>query len=169
MTRTLVIDNYDSFTYNLVHFLGELGADMEIVRNDKITVEGIHEMSPERIVISPGPCTPNEAGISLDVIREFGSSTPLLGVCLGHQSIGQSFGGNVIRAEKVMHMVQDIRGGRDNDPGFFTRMKGQGIWPQLIRQRVRRAARKYGMDRRFPPLRCDLFRPPERDGQMELF
>ncbi|MCW0197560.1 PA0069 family radical SAM protein [Sphingopyxis sp.] len=73
------------------------------------------------------------------------------------------------RADKVMHMVQDIRGGRDNDPGFFTRMKGQGIWPQLIRQRVRRAARARGMDRRFPPLRCDLFRPPERDGQMELF
>ena len=73
------------------------------------------------------------------------------------------------RAEKVMHMVQDIRGGRDNDPGFFTRMKGQGIWPQLIRQRVRRAAREHGMDRCFPPLRCDLFRPPERDGQMELF
>jgi DNA repair photolyase len=73
------------------------------------------------------------------------------------------------RADKVMHMVQDIRGGRDNDPDFFTRMKGRGVWPQLIRQRVRRAAREHGMDRRFPPLRCDLFRPPERDGQMELF
>ncbi len=99
----LVIDNYDSFTYNLVQYLGELGAEMDVVRNDKITAEGIREMAPAGIVVSPGPCTPNEAGVSLDVIREFGGKIPILGVCLGHQCIGQTYGGNVIRAEKVMH------------------------------------------------------------------
>ena len=99
----LVIDNYDSFTYNLVQYFGELGADMLVHRNDEITIDEIRELSPERIVISPGPCTPKEAGISCDVVREFGEKTPLLGVCLGHQSIGQVFGGNVIRAEKLMH------------------------------------------------------------------
>lgn len=99
----LVIDNYDSFTYNLVQYLGELGADLEVVRNDKISPGEIAERRPERIVISPGPCTPNEAGVSLDVIREFGETTPILGVCLGHQCIGQTFGGNVIRAAQVMH------------------------------------------------------------------
>lgn len=99
----LVIDNYDSFTYNLVQYLGELGAKMEVVRNDKITTEGIVTMAPERIVISPGPCTPNEAGISLDVVKTFGETIPTLGVCLGHQCIGQIFGGKVIRADKVMH------------------------------------------------------------------
>jgi para-aminobenzoate synthetase component 2 len=99
----LVIDNYDSFTYNLVQYLGELGADMTIVRNDKIDVEGIRKLAPEKIVVSPGPCTPNEAGVSLGTIREFGESTPILGVCLGHQSIGQVYGGKVIRAPHVMH------------------------------------------------------------------
>ncbi|MCB1231176.1 MAG: aminodeoxychorismate/anthranilate synthase component II [Verrucomicrobiae bacterium] len=99
----LVIDNYDSFTYNLVQYFGELGADMKIYRNDQITVDEIRELAPERICISPGPCTPNEAGISNDVIREFGQSTPLLGVCLGHQCIGHVFGGDVVRAERLMH------------------------------------------------------------------
>ena len=99
----LVIDNYDSFTYNLVQYFGELGAEMEIYRNDQITLEEIREKAPERICISPGPCTPNEAGISCDVIREFGESTPLLGVCLGHQCIGEVFGGDVVRAERLMH------------------------------------------------------------------
>ena len=99
----LVIDNYDSFTYNLVQYFGELGAEMEIYRNDKITIEEIHEKKPWKIVISPGPCTPKEAGISRDVIREFGESIPLLGVCLGHQSIGDVFGGDVVRAERLMH------------------------------------------------------------------
>lgn len=99
----LVIDNYDSFTYNLVQYFGELGADMLVHRNDEITVDEIRGLSPERIVISPGPCTPNEAGISCDVVREFGEKIPLLGVCLGHQSIGHVFGGKVIRAEKLMH------------------------------------------------------------------
>jgi anthranilate synthase/aminodeoxychorismate synthase-like glutamine amidotransferase len=99
----LVIDNYDSFTFNLVQFLGELGAQLEVRRNDKITIAEIEDLAPERIVISPGPCTPNEAGISLDVVRKLGGKFPILGVCLGHQSIGQAFGGNVIRAPYLMH------------------------------------------------------------------
>jgi len=99
----LVIDNYDSFTYNLVQYFGEMGADMLIKRNDEITLDEIAALKPERIVISPGPCTPNEAGISCDVIRKFGEKTPILGVCLGHQSIGHVFGGNVIRAGRLMH------------------------------------------------------------------
>ena len=99
----LVIDNYDSFTYNLVQYFGELGADIEIRRNDKVTVDEIKDLAPEKICISPGPCTPNEAGISCEVIREFGPSIPLLGVCLGHQSIGQVYGGEIIRAKRLMH------------------------------------------------------------------
>jgi len=99
----LVIDNYDSFTYNLVQYFGELGADMLVKRNDEITLDEIAALKPERICISPGPCTPNEAGISCNVIRKFGQSTPLLGVCLGHQSIGQVFGGDVVRAGRLMH------------------------------------------------------------------
>ena len=99
----LVIDNYDSFTYNLVQYLGELGAEMEVRRNDKATLDEIRAMAPERIVISPGPCTPNEAGISMDVVREFGSEIPILGVCLGHQSIAQAYGGRIERAGEIMH------------------------------------------------------------------
>jgi para-aminobenzoate synthetase component 2 len=99
----LVIDNYDSFTYNLVQYLGELGADIEVVRNDQISVEEIEKKSPERIVISPGPKTPTEAGICLEVIHRFAGRKPILGVCLGHQAIGQAFGGRVIRAPEIMH------------------------------------------------------------------
>lgn len=99
----LMIDNYDSFTYNLVQYFGELGADVKVVRNDEITVEEIAELAPEKIVISPGPCTPNEAGVSVETLTAFAGKIPLLGVCLGHQSIGQAFGGNVIRAPFVMH------------------------------------------------------------------
>ena len=99
----LVIDNYDSFTYNLVQYFGELGAEMEVHRNDQITLDEIREKAPSRICVSPGPCTPTEAGISCDVIREFGKGIPLFGVCLGHQSIGQVFGGDVIRADELMH------------------------------------------------------------------
>lgn len=99
----LIIDNYDSFTYNLVQYLGELGADLKVVRNDQITLAGIAELSPEKIVLSPGPCTPDEAGITLDVIRTFAGRIPLLGVCLGHQAMGQAFGGRVIRAPYLMH------------------------------------------------------------------
>jgi anthranilate synthase component II len=99
----LVIDNYDSFTYNLVQYLGELGAEVEVRRNDEVTVEGIRELAPERIVISPGPCTPAEAGVSVEAIRRLGATTPILGVCLGHQSIGAAYGGEVVRARRVMH------------------------------------------------------------------
>ncbi|MAT93514.1 MAG: anthranilate/aminodeoxychorismate synthase component II [Halioglobus sp.] len=99
----LMIDNYDSFTYNVVQYLGELGAEVQVVRNDEIAVADIEALAPSRIVISPGPCTPNEAGISMEVIRQYAGVVPLLGICLGHQSIGQVFGGEVVRARKVMH------------------------------------------------------------------
>ncbi|MCF7201535.1 aminodeoxychorismate/anthranilate synthase component II [Pseudomonas oligotrophica] len=99
----LMIDNYDSFTYNVVQYLGELGADVHVVRNDELGVAAIEALNPERIVISPGPCTPNEAGVSLEVIRHFAGKLPILGVCLGHQSIGQAFGGEVVRARQAMH------------------------------------------------------------------
>ncbi|CUS95481.1 anthranilate synthase component 2 [Candidatus Kryptonium thompsonii] len=99
----LIIDNYDSFTYNLVQYLGELGVEMEVARNDAITIDEIKQMKPDAIVISPGPCTPYEAGISIDVIKQFHKSTPILGVCLGHQAIGVAFGGKVIKAPTVMH------------------------------------------------------------------
>jgi anthranilate synthase/aminodeoxychorismate synthase-like glutamine amidotransferase len=99
----LVIDNYDSFTFNLVQYLGELGETLEVHRNDRLTVDEASAMSPDAIVVSPGPCTPREAGISVDVIRECGPRIPVLGVCLGHQAIGEAFGGKVIRASRVMH------------------------------------------------------------------
>ena len=99
----LMIDNYDSFTYNIVQYLGELGQDVRVYRNDEITIEQIKELNPQHIVISPGPCSPNEAGVSMAVIEHFAGKIPVLGVCLGHQSIGQVFGGNVIRARQVMH------------------------------------------------------------------
>ncbi len=98
-----LIDNYDSFTYNLAQYLGELGADVKVIRNDALSVDDVGRMAPERIVISPGPCTPNEAGVSLDVIRTYAGKIPILGVCLGHQAIGQAFGGQVVRAQTVMH------------------------------------------------------------------
>jgi anthranilate synthase component 2 len=99
----LMIDNYDSFTYNLVQYLGELGAAVQVVRNDEVTVDEVDQLRPERIVISPGPCSPNEAGISLETIRRLGGVVPLLGVCLGHQAIGQAFGGKVVHAKTLMH------------------------------------------------------------------
>ncbi len=99
----LMIDNYDSFTYNLVQYLGELGAELKVFRNDDLTLDQIEKLKPSRIVISPGPCTPNEAGISLALIERFAGSVPILGVCLGHQAIGQAFGGKVVRAKQVMH------------------------------------------------------------------
>jgi para-aminobenzoate synthetase component 2 len=99
----LVIDNYDSFTFNLVQYLGEMGADLRVYRNDAITMDEIEEMAPERILISPGPCTPKEAGISVPLIQRFMGKMPILGVCLGHQSIGQALGGNIVRAERLMH------------------------------------------------------------------
>jgi anthranilate synthase/aminodeoxychorismate synthase-like glutamine amidotransferase len=99
----LVLDNYDSFTYNLVQYLGELGAEVEVRRNDQVTVTEIEAMHPERILVSPGPCTPQEAGISIDLIRHFTGKLPILGVCLGHQALGAAFGGKVIRAKNLMH------------------------------------------------------------------
>ncbi len=99
----LMIDNYDSFTYNLVQYLGELGADVVVYRNDQISVEEIKKLNPQRIMISPGPCTPNQAGISMQTIKQFAGKLPILGVCLGHQSIGQVFGGKIIHAKQIMH------------------------------------------------------------------
>jgi anthranilate synthase/aminodeoxychorismate synthase-like glutamine amidotransferase len=98
-----VLDNYDSFTYNLVQYLGELGAEVVVRRNDEITVDGVEAMHPERILLSPGPCTPQEAGISIDLVRHFAGKVPLLGVCLGHHAIGAAFGGEIVRAPKLMH------------------------------------------------------------------
>jgi len=99
----LMIDNYDSFTYNLVQYLGELGADVRVYRNDAITLDDVAALAPAQIVVSPGPCTPNEAGISVPLIRRFAGEIPILGVCLGHQAIGQAFGGRIVRAQRVMH------------------------------------------------------------------
>ncbi len=101
--NVLFIDNYDSFTYNLVHYMLELGAEVEVIRNDAITAADIAKRKPDGIVLSPGPCTPNEAGICIDVLKLYGATLPILGVCLGHQAIGQVYGGNVVRAPKVMH------------------------------------------------------------------
>jgi anthranilate synthase component II len=119
----LLIDNYDSFTYNLVHYLGELGGTCEVVRNDEITVEGALKLKPQAIVLSPGPCTPNEAGICLDLIRAAGASIPMLGVCLGHQAIGQAYGGKVIRAGLPMHgKLSSIKHG---NRGLFAGLPGR--------------------------------------------
>ena len=113
----LMIDNYDSFTYNVVQYFGELGADVKVFRNDEISVQDIEKLNPERLVISPGPCTPNEAGISVEAIKYFAGKLPILGICLGHQSIGQAFGGNIIRAGQVMHgKVSDVY---HEDKGVF--------------------------------------------------
>ena len=99
----LMIDNYDSFTVNIVQYLGELGAEVLVKRNNRITLDEIDKLNPEKIVISPGPCTPNEAGISIEVVKKYYKKTPILGVCLGHQTIGQAFGGNIVSAKKIMH------------------------------------------------------------------
>ena len=101
--KLLMIDNYDSFTYNLVQYFGELGAEVEVFRNDEITLEGIAARKPDRLVVSPGPCSPAEAGISVEAIQQFAVKLPILGVCLGHQAIGAAFGGNIVRAQKLMH------------------------------------------------------------------
>jgi len=102
-TKLLMVDNYDSFTFNIVQYFGELGAEVEVFRNDEITLEGIAERAPDRLVISPGPCSPAEAGISVAAIRHFAGKLPILGVCLGHQSIGAAFGGEIVRAQQLMH------------------------------------------------------------------
>ena len=120
----LMLDNYDSFTWNLVQYLGELGAAVRVVRNDAITLDGIEALAPTHIVISPGPCTPNEAGVSVPLVRRFAGRIPILGVCLGHQAIGQAFGARVIRAQRVMHgklssIVHDQRGVFEDVPSPF--------------------------------------------------
>jgi anthranilate synthase/aminodeoxychorismate synthase-like glutamine amidotransferase len=122
--RVLVLDNYDSFTFNLVQYLGELGAAVEVFKNDGIDVGGIRRHAPDGILISPGPCTPNEAGVSLDVIRELGAVVPIFGVCLGHQAIGQAYGGRVVRAARLMHgktspILHDGRGLFEGLPSPF--------------------------------------------------
>ncbi len=115
--KVVMVDNYDSFTYNLVQYFGELGADVTVLRNDEVTVEGIKALNPDKIVISPGPCTPKEAGISVETILTFAGSKPILGVCLGHQSIGYAFGGNIVHAKSIMHgKVSDVY---HNDVGVF--------------------------------------------------
>ena len=121
----LVIDNYDSFTYNLVQYLLELGEEVIVHRNDEISLDRIREADPQQIVISPGPCTPNEAGISVDCIKEFGSSIPILGVCLGHQSIAQAFGGKIVRANQVMH--GKTSGIKHDSRGVFANLEGSFI------------------------------------------
>jgi anthranilate synthase component 2 len=121
----LMIDNYDSFTYNLVQYLGELGEEVKVCRNDEITLEGVDRLKPAHIVISPGPCTPNEAGISVPLIKEFAGRVPILGVCLGHQAIGQAFGGKIVHAQQLMHgktsaIHHDRRGVFSGLPEDFT-------------------------------------------------
>ena len=115
--NVLMIDNYDSFTYNLVQYLGELGAQVNTIRNDAIDVAGIRELKPDAIVLSPGPCTPNEAGVCLDVVAQLGGKLPILGVCLGHQAIGQALGSKVVRARNVMHGKTSMM--HHNDQGIF--------------------------------------------------
>ena len=116
----LMIDNYDSFTYNIVQYLLELGADVDVRRNDEVNLDGIAQLNPEKIVISPGPCTPNEAGISMPCIERFGGTIPILGICLGHQSIGQVFGGQVVRAREVMHGKTSVI--HHNQGGVFSEL-----------------------------------------------
>ncbi len=137
--KLLLIDNYDSFTYNLAQYLGELGADVTVERNDAISVDAVGERAPDAIVISPGPCTPNEAGISMEVIKTYAGRIPILGVCLGHQSIGQVFGGRIVRAPRVMHgktskMFHDEKGlfaGVEN-PFIATRYHSLVIAPESL-------------------------------------
>ena len=136
--RVLVLDNYDSFTYNLVQYLGELGAEVLVRRNDEVTPEEVAELRPDRIVVSPGPCTPNEAGISVELIEKVGGGTPLLGVCLGHQSIGQAFGARIVRGEpvhgktaKILHDGEGVYAGIDQ--GFeATRYHSLVIEPESM-------------------------------------
>jgi anthranilate synthase/aminodeoxychorismate synthase-like glutamine amidotransferase len=135
----LMIDNYDSFTYNLVQYLGELGQEVRVLRNDRITIEEIKGLNPDRIIISPGPCTPLEAGISNEVIKEFGSKLPILGVCLGHQCIAHTFGARVVRAKRLMHgktslIYHDGKGVYRNLPNPFeaTRYHSLIVEPQSV-------------------------------------
>ena len=150
MTVLLVIDNYDSFTWNLVQLIGELGVEPVVKRNDELTVEEIAALQPERIVISPGPCTPNEAGVSVDVIRKLGENTPILGVCLGHQAIGAAYGGNVVRARRIMHGKTSPIAHRGGRPLPRTAESAARNALSLARHRTAvaaRCARSAGVDR----------------------
>ena len=123
--RLLLLDNYDSYTYNLYQYLGELGAEVAVFRNDEISIEKISQLKPSHIVLSPGPCTPNEAGVSLPAIERFAGNVPILGVCLGHQAIGQAFGGKVVRAQQVMHgKVSRIR---HDEKGVFATLPNEFV------------------------------------------
>ena len=153
----LVIDNYDSFTYNLVQYLGELGAELRVVRNDAIDADGVVALAPERIVISPGPGTPDDAGVSLDVIRRLGQHTPILGVCLGHQAIGQAFGGKVVRNGRIVHgKASPVRhrgtglyaGLRRAQPSVRPERSAPGLFARA--PRLRPAARPYAQRERNP-------------------
>ena len=144
----LVIDNYDSFTYNLVQYLGEMGQEMQVARNDEITVEDAEALEPDRVILSPGPCTPNEAGISVPLIQRFAGRIPILGVCLGHQAIGQAFGGNIVRAQHVMHgklspIAHDARGVFAGLPSPFmaTRYHSLAIEPSSLPSELEVTAR----------------------------
>ena len=121
--KLLMIDNYDSFTFNIVQYFGELGAEVEVFRNDEITLEGIAARAPDRLVVSPGPCTPKEAGISVAAITHFAGKLPILGVCLGHQAIGAAFGGNIIRAQQLMHGKTSVI--TTSQTGIFAGLPGQ--------------------------------------------
>ena len=152
----LMIDNYDSFTYNVVQYLGELGATVVVHRNDEITIDEIKTLAPEKIVISPGPCTPNEAGISMDVVRTFKGQLPILGICLGHQSIGQVFGGTVSRARNVMH-------GKTSD----IHHNGRGVFRDLDKPFIATRYHSLIVEKDDLPDCLDVTAWTERDGEVD--
>lgn len=152
----LMIDNYDSFTYNVVQYLGELGAEVVVHRNDEITIDQISDLAPDKIVISPGPCTPNEAGVSMEVVRQFGENTPLLGICLGHQSIGQVFGGTVSRARNVMH-------GKTSD----IHHNGRGVFRDLDKPFIATRYHSLIVEKDDLPDCLDVTAWTERDGDVD--
>ncbi|HYD58632.1 MAG TPA: aminodeoxychorismate/anthranilate synthase component II [Burkholderiales bacterium] len=151
----LVVDNYDSFTYNLVQYLAELGAEVEVRRNDEITVEAVHGLAPSHIVLSPGPCTPNEAGITLELIQRLAGTVPILGVCLGHQAIGQAFGGRVVRAPQVMHgKTSRVRHG------------GQGVFRDIADEFVATRYHSLVVERESLPECLEVTARAAEDGQV---
>ena len=152
----LMIDNYDSFTWNLVQYLQALGAEVRVERNDALTIDEIERLRPEKIVISPGPCTPDEAGVSLEVIRRLGATTPILGVCLGHQAIGQAYGGRVIRAQRIMHGKTSA-----------IRHRGQGVFAGLPDGYVATRYHSLVVDRAALPGCLEITAWTELDGAFE--
>ena len=152
----LMIDNYDSFTYNIVQYLLELGADVDVRRNDEVNLDDIAQLNPEKIVISPGPCTPNEAGISMACIERFGGTIPILGICLGHQSIGQVFGGQVVRAREVMHGKTSVI--HHNQGGVFS---------ELARPLTATRYHSLVVDRQNLPDCLEITAWTEKDGQVD--